>query len=364
MKNLLHLLIVSSVLTVFLSGTLFADTSYTIKKGDTPSGIADKFKVSSRDLIRANNLKSRSLKPGIKITIPSEKNFSRKNAVAGNKHAARNTAKGMRHEKSAVHVVKRGDSLCAISKKYSIPVSELKALNRIKSTQLKPGQRLVVKKSGTERYLATKEDGARRIAAYSGENTDELMDRNSSEADDLSTGYSYAEQEREGEDTKTYDAIISHASHDSEPEAAPLSRELSDMGMQERLILFARKLLDIPYRFGGNSLLGIDCSAYVQKVYNVIGVSLPRSAREQFTEGDPVDKEELSIGDLVFFKTYASFPSHVGIYLGNSLFIHASSRSKKVTIDSLDTPYYFKRFIGAKRVIDGKYEKTESHNEG
>ena len=163
---------------------------------------------------------------------------------------------------------------------------------------------------------------------------------------------------------KTYDAIISQASPGSETEAASPSHELSDMGMQERLILFARKLLDIPYRFGGNSLLGIDCSAYVQKVYNVIGVSLPRSAREQFTEGDPVDKEELSIGDLVFFKTYASFPSHVGIYLGNSLFIHASSRSKKVTIDSLDTPYYFKRFIGAKRVIDGKYEKTESHNEG
>lgn len=169
---------------------------------------------------------------------------------------------------------------------------------------------------------------------------------------------------RDPEDAKTYEAIISQSSPGSETEAASPSRELSDMSMQERLVLFAKKLLDIPYRFGGNSLLGIDCSAYVQKVYNVIGVSLPRSAREQFTEGDPVDMEELSIGDLVFFKTYASFPSHVGIYLGNSLFIHASSRSKKVTIDSLDTPYYFKRFIGAKRVIDGKYEKTESHNEG
>jgi cell wall-associated NlpC family hydrolase len=223
-------------------------------------------------------------------------------------------------------------------------VNELKDINTMKSTKLKPGQRLLVKNSGG--------------------NPDELSDMNSSEADILSTGYIFSEQERESEDAKTYDAIISQASPDSETEAASPSHELSDMGMQERLVLFAKKLLDIPYRFGGNSLLGIDCSAYVQKVYNVIGVSLPRSAREQFTEGDPVDKEELSIGDLVFFKTYASFPSHVGIYLGNSLFIHASSRSKKVTIDSLETPYYFKRFIGAKRVIDGKYEKTESRNEG
>jgi peptidoglycan DL-endopeptidase LytE len=362
MKKLLLLLVVSSVLTVFLSGTLYADTAYTIKKGDTPSGIAKKFKVSPRDLIKANNLKSGSLKPGAKITIPLEKKTSsRKNAVAVSKLSAKNTSAGKRQGRSSVHVVKRGDSLFALSKQYSIPVSELKALNNMKSTKLKLGQRLVVKKSGAETFAAKKEDDSRRIG---GEPDEWAADMKGSEASALSAGYVFSEQGRESEDAKTYDAIISQASSGSETEAVSSSHELSDMGIQERLILFARKLLDIPYRFGGNSLLGIDCSAYVQKVYNVIGVSLPRSAREQFTEGDPVDKEELSIGDLVFFKTYASFPSHVGIYLGNSLFIHASSRSKKVTIDSLDTPYYFKRFIGAKRVIDGKYEKTEARNEG
>jgi peptidoglycan endopeptidase LytE len=83
----------------------------------------------------------------------------------------------------------------------------------------------------------------------------------------------------------------------------------------------------------------------------MIGINLPRSARQQFKEGELIDKAELSIGDLVFFRTYAPFPSHVGIYLGDNLFIHASSTKKKVTIDSLTTPYYFKRFIGAKRVI-------------
>ena len=129
-----------------------------------------------------------------------------------------------------------------------------------------------------------------------------------------------------------------------------------------KIVLFAKKMLDIPYRFGGNSLFGIDCSGYVKKVYSLIGINLPRSAREQFTEGKSVETEELNIGDLVFFKTYASFPSHVGIYLGNNLFIHASSRSKKVTIDSLDTPYYFKRFIGAKRVIQDNNEKPEKES--
>ena len=340
MKKFLRLLVVSSVLTVFLSGALYADTTYTIKKGDNPSSIAKKFKVSARALIKANDLKSRSLKPGAKITIPSKKKSLHKNAVAVNKRPNKSASAGKRYGGSSIHVVKKGDTLFALSRKYSTSVDELKDLNTMKSTKLKPGQRLIVKKYGG--------------------GPDKLADMNIYEADDLSNGYIVSESE----DAKTYDAIISQASPDSETEAASPPDELSDMGMQKRLILFAKKLLDIPYRFGGNSLLGIDCSAYVQKVYNVIGVSLPRSAREQFTEGDPVDKEELSIGDLVFFKTYASFPSHVGIYLGNSLFIHASSRSKKVTIDSLDTPYYFKRFIGAKRVIDGKYENTESHNEG
>jgi peptidoglycan DL-endopeptidase LytE len=135
-------------------------------------------------------------------------------------------------------------------------------------------------------------------------------------------------------------------------------------GLQERLILFAKKMLDIPYRFGGNSLLGIDCSAYVKKVYSLIGVDLPRSAREQFHEGIPVDENNLSIGDLVFFRTYASYPSHVGIYLGNNLFIHASSKSRKVTIDSLDTPFYLKRFIGAKRLLDVSAKSRDSEIEG
>jgi len=121
--------------------------------------------------------------------------------------------------------------------------------------------------------------------------------------------------------------------------------------MKDRIILFAKKLLNIPYRFGGSSLLGIDCSAYVQKVYGLLGIDLPRSAQEQFHLGETIDKDDLSIGDLVFFKTYASFPSHVGIYLGNDLFIHASSKNRKVTIDSLSSPYYLKRFIGATRLI-------------
>jgi cell wall-associated NlpC family hydrolase len=93
----------------------------------------------------------------------------------------------------------------------------------------------------------------------------------------------------------------------------------------------------------------------VQKVFRFVDIELPRTAREQFRAGESISKEELSVGDLVFFRTYASFPSHVGIYLGNNLFIHASTGARKVTITSLDTPYFVRRFIGAKRFIPEMY---------
>ena len=136
------------------------------------------------------------------------------------------------------------------------------------------------------------------------------------------------------------------------------STDLNSLEVKDRLILFAKKMLNIPYRFGGSTFMGIDCSGYVQKVFGLLDVSLPRTAREQFHMGESVSKEELSMGDLVFFRTYASFPSHVGIYLGNNLFIHASSKNRKVSIDSLDAPYYFKRFIGAKRVFKDEMNET------
>ena len=104
------------------------------------------------------------------------------------------------------------------------------------------------------------------------------------------------------------------------------------------------------YRFGGNSRSGIDCSSFVQKVFRELEVSLPRTAREQFEIGNAVSPGDLQKGDLIFFQTYASYPSHVGIYLGNNRMIHASSRDRRVVISPMNTPYYRARFLGAKRI--------------
>jgi cell wall-associated NlpC family hydrolase len=103
------------------------------------------------------------------------------------------------------------------------------------------------------------------------------------------------------------------------------------------------------YRLGGTSHTGVDCSAFVGAVYaSVFGISLPRTAREQHRNTRRISRTELQEGDLLFFNTRGGV-SHVGIYLQNNKFVHASV-SKGVTIDDLFDPYYLKRFVGAGRV--------------
>jgi len=134
----------------------------------------------------------------------------------------------------------------------------------------------------------------------------------------------------------------------------------ADESIRGRLLRVARGMLAVPYRYGGATLWWLDCSGFVQKTFAFLDLDLPRTARAQFREGVNVSKAELSAGDLVFFRTYAKFPSHVGIYLGDNRFIHASSHDRKVTIGNLDEPYYTRRYLGAKRLL---FEGNQTENE-
>lgn len=118
----------------------------------------------------------------------------------------------------------------------------------------------------------------------------------------------------------------------------------------EAIIATAKRYIGVPYRFGGTSPKGFDCSGYIQYVFDQHGKKLPRSADVQFTTGKSVVRSQLQVGDLVFFTTYEPGPSHDGIYLGNGQFIHASS-SRGIMISKLDEPYWKPRYIGARRVL-------------
>lgn len=105
------------------------------------------------------------------------------------------------------------------------------------------------------------------------------------------------------------------------------------------------------YRYGGTTSRGIDCSAFVRMLYLKTGeILIPRTARVQWNIGATISRSDLEFGDLVFFHTRRRYyVSHVGIYLGDNLFAHSSSRYG-VTVSSLESGYYDKRFIGARRL--------------
>src|SRR5579883_98787 len=106
------------------------------------------------------------------------------------------------------------------------------------------------------------------------------------------------------------------------------------------------------YQFGGDARSGIDCSAFTREVFDkAFGLELPRTAYMQSQLGDPVGKTDLQFGDLVFFKTARYAPiTHVGIYIGEGLFANAAC-SRGVTVASLESTYWSKRYVGARRIF-------------
>ena len=137
--------------------------------------------------------------------------------------------------------------------------------------------------------------------------------------------------------------------------SALLGKDMPDLTQRvgylaNTIVSASMNYIGVPYVFGGTSPYGFDCSGYVQYVFAKAGISIPRTADVQYDFGTPISTTELVPGDLVFFETYTYGASHVGIYLGDGNFIHASS-SQGVTINSLSQAYYSSHYIGARRIL-------------
>lgn len=131
--------------------------------------------------------------------------------------------------------------------------------------------------------------------------------------------------------------------------AGPQLKTEEQVGLSyERTMILteAKKTLGVPYRYGGNTLGGLDCSGLVQRSYSKAGISVPRTSSDQFSQLPPIKKARP--GDLLFFDTSGSGKaSHVGIYLGNDQMIHAPGSGREVTTTQLSLDYWQKRFLGA-----------------
>ena len=153
-----------------------------------------------------------------------------------------------------------------------------------------------------------------------------------------------APEEDEAADIDPSDVVPEIVSPDT-PSAA--LGKWKDPDERSLFIKVVKSFLGVPYKLGGNTVRGIDCSAFVKKVYEIFDVSLPRTAREQSLMGKRVVKTELQEGDLVFFKTRRD---HVGIYVGNNQFVHMSYSSRQAKVDNLDSQYFSNRFLRGVRV--------------
>lgn len=303
MHNCIRLFVLCVILSAFPSLALAAKT-HRVKKSETLYSLAKKYHVKVDDLKSANNLVSNKLKNGTVLVIPSR-------TVASEDQPSRLTCK-----------VRKGETLARIARRTGVSVAELKRLNGLKSGRVKPGKVLVLKEA--DPVDASPKKIAKR---YIMKNPDLFDEREYAQTLAELTEF---DPDRQVDLTKNVELKV-------------------DTNVK-RLKQKAYSFLGARYRFGGSSRNSLDCSSFVQQVFRQMDVQLPRTAREQFNFGNEVLSGNLQKGDLIFFRTYASFPSHVGIYLGDNKMIHASSRDRRVVISSMNTPYYRARYIGAKRI--------------
>jgi len=123
---------------------------------------------------------------------------------------------------------------------------------------------------------------------------------------------------------------------------------------RQEIVQHAKSYIGTPYRYGGATRSGVDCSGFVMAVYREFGIRLPRTSLDQSRVGKEVGPSSIRPADLVFFKTSGSRPvSHVGIYIGGGKFVHASTGARKVRVDALNDAYFRRRYRGARRLVGG-----------
>ncbi len=300
---------------ILLVQTAVAEQKYRVQRGDTLSLIAQKTKVTINDLKQANDLTGHILQIDQTLIIPDPNQKQKEEKT---------------DSKSLVYEVKKGDCLFLIAKKTGVRIDEIRRINRLPSNRLKIGQRLLLKEANTVEADAVFEK--EEPAAVSNE---EPNIRSEKEANDLAMSSGDFPQNKGF--SSDQEKLLGKWRYPEE---------------KHLLVKVAMAFLGAPYRLGGFSVRGMDCSGFVKKIYGLFDIELPRTAAEQSGVGIQVAKSDLSEGDLIFFKKKNRI-SHVGIYIGNNQFIHSASNNKGVRVDSLDSPYYKRHYKSAVRLKSG-----------
>lgn len=309
----------SILIALFVHATGFAEQqTYTVKKGDTLYGISKLFNTNPEALKKLNGLQNDMLGIGQILKVSREEPAAAVKAVetpaippsmetaADAEHPEQQKIQQAQQarKETQTYAVRAGDTILGIARSFSLDVNTLAAANNIRNkNRLSVGQVLVIP----------------------GEN-------------------------KTPNETQAAAAVPAQTVNRMELKPA-VNQE--DLTVRDRLVEAGFNMLGVRYRFGGTSeKTGLDCSALVKNLFAKFGLTLPRSSREQYKQGEKVAEEDLQKGDLVFFSSGGKTPTHVGIYIGDNQFLHAASRAKKVIISDLGKTWYGLRYLGARRIMD------------
>jgi cell wall-associated NlpC family hydrolase len=345
LKRLYKLLLPLSIVTTATVTTQAATKSvkHTIKSGETLYTIAHRNHTTIEAVRKVNGIKKgETLKVGRVLVVPKDtyNSKTKKKVVKVSKKSkqikvAKNTKKS-KISKSSKHVIKSGDSLFAIALKHHTTVEKLRKANGMKKGEtLKLGK--VINIPGSKGIKSTKSVKKKKIKmAKTKTNRSERKLANTLKSVKF-------KKMAKASSTKSHKFSISDILFSS-----------SGKGKSTNITRLAKKKLGRRYVWGATGKKNtFDCSGFTTYVCKKNGIKLPRRAIEQSKYGKYVSRSELKPGDLIFFDTskrHKGYVNHVGIYLGNNKFIHASSAKKKVVITSLNKNFYSKRYKGARRV--------------
>ena len=256
------------------------------------------------------------------------------------------------------YIVKSGDTLSSIARRFGLSLKHLMALNPNKSRFIKPKELIVLPGELTKKIMLSEKENLYippRYLVYSTPYKVKSGDSLYKIARKFHTKVYVIKMLNNIGGNRLIAGSFLFVPNKDMVNKNKLELEYSLLREKRRaLISYAERFLGRPYRFGGESLLhGIDCSAFIQKIYErFIRMRIPRTAEAQYrTIGVFVPLNRIQVGDLLFFHTlsYARV-THVGIYIGNNRFIHAAGRRSGIKISKLSR-YYMKRLVGVKRIL-------------
>lgn len=354
MRKKLFGLTATAVVGSSLFASMAAAESVQVKGGDTLWELSNTYNVSVNSIKGTNGLTSDFLRIGQILEIPVVSNSKSSNSTSTPVSSTKTT------QTETSYKVKSGDSLWAIARANNTTVNDLKKLNGLTSDLIRVGQSLTVRKvaggtvvnsnsnestnqppttnSASSTYKVKAGDSLWKIANQNNVTIAEIKVINNLSSDMLRIGQVL---KLNGEAMKAPSNVNNSNNNNAiAPETQNSSSKIDTM------ISEAKALTGTPYRWAGNTPSGFDCSGFIYYVLNKV-TSVSRLSTAGYWDM-MTSVSNPSVGDFVYFTTYKAGPSHMGIYLGNNEFIHASSSG--VTISNLDNSYWKARYLGAKRL--------------